>query len=31
MLEAASIGLGMVCISYFDEDKTKELLDFPEI
>lgn len=31
MLEAASIGLGTVWISYFDEDKAKELLKIPEI
>jgi nitroreductase len=30
MLEAASIGLGTVWISYFDEDKAKELLGLPE-
>lgn len=30
MLEAASIGLGTVWISYFDEDKAKELLKIPE-
>ncbi len=30
MLEAASIGLGTVWISYFDEEKAKELLNIPE-
>ncbi|SNX54865.1 nitroreductase family protein [Thermoanaerobacterium sp. RBIITD] len=30
MLEAASIGLGTVWISYFDENKAKELLNLPE-
>ncbi len=30
MLEAASIGLGTVWISFFDEDKAKELLNIPE-
>ena len=30
MLEAASIGLGTVWISYFDEGKAKELLNIPE-
>ncbi len=30
MLEAASIGLGTVWISYFDEDKAKELLKIPK-
>lgn len=30
MLEAASIGLGTVWISYFDHDKARELLDIPE-
>lgn len=30
MLEAASIGLGTVWISYFDLDKARELLDIPE-
>lgn len=31
MLEAASIGLGTVWISYFDEDKARELLKLPDI
>lgn len=30
MLEAASIGLGTVWISYFDEEKAKELLKLPK-
>lgn len=30
MLEAASIGLGTIWISYFDEGKAKELLNIPE-
>lgn len=30
MLEAASIGLGTVWTSYFDEEKAKELLNIPE-
>lgn len=30
MLEAASIGLGTVWISYFDHDKARELLAIPE-
>lgn len=30
MLEAASIGLGTVWISYFDEDKARSLLELPE-
>ncbi len=30
MLEAASLDLGSVWISYFDEDKAKELLGIPE-
>lgn len=30
MLEAASIGLGTVWISYFDHDKARELLKIPE-
>lgn len=30
MLEAASIGLGTVWISYFDEEKAMELLNIPE-
>jgi nitroreductase len=30
MLEAASIGLGTVWISYYDEEKAKKLLDIPE-
>lgn len=30
MLEAASLGLGTVWISYFDHDKARELLDIPE-
>lgn len=30
MLEAASIGLGTVWISYFDEDKAKSMLQLPE-
>ena len=30
MLEAASIGLGSVWISYFDHDKARELLAIPE-
>lgn len=29
MLEAASIGLGTVWISYFDEEKAKTLLNIP--
>ena len=29
MLEAASLGLGTVWISYFDHDKARELLDIP--
>lgn len=31
MLEAASIGLGTVWISYFDEDKARELLNIPNV
>ena len=30
MLEAASIGLGTVWISYFDKDKARQLLEVPE-
>lgn len=30
MLEAASIGLGTVWISYFDHDRARELLNIPE-
>lgn len=30
MLEAASIGLGTIWISYFDEEKAMELLNIPE-
>lgn len=30
MLEAASIGLGTVWISYFDHEKARELLKIPE-
>lgn len=30
MLEAASIGLGTVWISYFDEDKAKQMLKIPD-
>lgn len=30
MLEAASIGLGTVWISYFDKDKARELLNIPD-
>lgn len=30
MLEAASLGLGSVWISYFDEDKARELFELPE-
>jgi len=30
MLEAASLDLGTVWISYFDEEKARELLEFPE-
>ncbi|MCR5089185.1 MAG: nitroreductase family protein [Oscillospiraceae bacterium] len=30
MLEAASLGLGTVWISYFDHDKARELLNIPE-
>ena len=30
ILEAASLGLGSVWISYFDEDKAKKMLELPE-